>query len=169
MTPSIQDAVSLFERERDAIWLNAPAEILVLAKGENPRGIGSRGQYLTPILFAEGAARSLADETLWGILRLCDMPNVDLRTLKAMTRELVGRKAGFFELFGLEHVANLIRVYVDATEFAQSTDELKVLTAAMCSYVNRVQVWIDAAFPWGLCNGYMRAAYGSRNAEGVES
>ena len=164
----IDDAVALFERERDAIWLTAPEEIVVLSKGTNPRGIGSRGQYLTPILFAEGAARSLADETLWGVLQLCDKPGMDLDTLKAVVTELVGRKVGFFELFGLEHVSGLVATYVRVAAGAQSAADLKRPTVAMISYVNRVQVWIDAAFPWGLCSGYMRPAMPRRTSTATE-
>ncbi|MGE0797171.1 MAG: cyclophilin-like fold protein [Lautropia sp.] len=162
MSLSIDDAVALFVREREAIWLSAPAEIAVLASGSNPRGIGSRGQYLTPILFAEGAARSLADETLWGVLQLCDRPGIDLDTLKAVVVELVGRKVGFFELFGLEHVRGLVATYVAVAKEAPNVEALRRLTVAMIGYVNRVHVWIDAAFPWGLCSGYPRPAAARR-------
>ena len=153
---SIDDAIALFENERDRIWLAPPDEISELSKGSHPRGIGSRGQYLTPIMFAEGAARSLADETLWGVMALCDQDDTDLATLKAVVAELVGRKAGFFELFGLQHVADMVAEYVGVAGAAQDAAELKRLTVAMVSYVNRVHVWIDAAFPWGLCSGFMR-------------
>lgn len=165
---SIDEAVALFEREREAIWLEQPEEIRVLAQGESPRGIGSRGQYLTPIMFAEGAARSLADETLWVIMLLCERPGIDLGTLKAVVSEMVGRKAGFFELFGLEHAATMVRTYVEVAECAGSAADLKRLTEAMIGYVNRVHVWIDAAFPWGVCSGYMRAGHGRRGPDGME-
>lgn len=159
---SIDEAIALFESERDRIWLAAPDEITVLSKGTNPRGIGSRGQYLTPIMFAEGAARSLADETLWEIMALCDRDGMDLATLKAVVTGMVGRKAGFFELFGLQHVADMVGIYVNVAETARDTAELKRLTGAMVSYVNRVHVWIDAAFPWGVCSGFMRPEQGRR-------
>jgi hypothetical protein len=153
---STEDAIALFASERDRIWLSPPEEITVLSKGTNPRGIGSRGQYLTPIMFAEGAARSLADETLWEIMALCDRDGTDLTTLKAVVTGMVGRKAGFFELFGLPHISEMIGIYVSVAETVQDTAELRRLTVAMVSYVNRVHVWIDAAFPWGVCSGFMR-------------
>lgn len=164
---SIDDAIALFQAERDKIWLSEPEEITVLSRGTNPRGIGSRGQYLTPIMFAEGAARALADETLWSLIELCDQDAVDLPTLKAVINAMVGRKAGFFELFGLQHVADMVESYVNVAETAQNTDELKRLTIAMVSYVNRVHVWIDAAFPWGVCSGYMRAERGRDTSGGA--
>ncbi len=168
MAMAVDEAVELFHRERDAIWLKQPDEIAVLARGTSPRGIGSRGQYLTPIMFAEGAARSLADETLWVIAILCDREGIDLPTVKAVVAEMVGRKAGFFELFGLEHAAHLVRLYVEVAGEVDDVSELKRLTEAMIGYVNRVHVWIDAAFPWGVCSGYMRAGYGHRGPDGME-
>jgi hypothetical protein len=132
------------------------------------QGVGSRGQYLTPLIFAEGTARSLADETLWVIHLMCDRPDTDLATLKVMISELVGRKAGFFELFGLEHAAGLVRTYIGLAQTTQDLAELQRLTDAALAYANRVHVWLDAAFPWGVCTGFMRAGYGTRNADGLE-
>lgn len=168
MAMTVEDAVALFHRERYAIWLEAPDEIKVLERGESPRGIGSRGQYLTPIMFAEGTARSLADETLWVIALLCDRPGIDVPTIHQVIEEMVGRKAGFFELFGLEHAAERVRLFVEVAKTVDDPSELKALTEAVIGYVNRLHVWIDAAFPWGVCSGYMRAGYGRRGPDGLE-
>lgn len=75
---TIDEAIALFGRECKAIWLAQPEEIRILSRGESPRGVGSRGQYLTPLMFAEGTARSLADETLWVVRLMCDRPDTDL-------------------------------------------------------------------------------------------
>lgn len=165
---SIDEVITLFGRECEAIWLTQPEEIRILSRGESPRGVGSRGQYLTPLIFAEGTARSLADETLWVIHLMCDRPETDLATLKVMISELVSRKAGFFELFGLEHAAGLIRTYIEVAQTTQNLGDLQRLTDAALAYANRVHVWLDAAFPWGVCTGFMRAGYGTRNADGLE-
>jgi hypothetical protein len=85
-----------------------------------------------------------------------------------MISELVGRKAGFFELFGLEHAAGLVRTYIGLAQTTQDLAELQRLTDAALAYANRVHVWLDAAFPWGVCTGFMRAGYGTRNADGLE-
>lgn len=165
---TIDEAIALFGRECEAIWLTQPEEIRILSRGESERGVGSRGQYLTPLIFAEGTARSLADETLWVVHLMCDRPETDLPTLKRMISELVSRKAGFFELFGLEHAAGLIRTYIELAQQAKDLAELQRLTDAALAYANRVHVWLDAAFPWGVCTGFMRAGYGTRNADGLE-
>jgi hypothetical protein len=165
---TIDEAIALFGRECEAIWLEQPEEIRILSRGESARGVGSRGQYLTPLMFAEGTARSLADETMWVIHLMCDRPETDLATLKVMITELVSRKAGFFELFGLEHASELIRTYIAVAQTAQDLAELQRLTDAALAYANRIHVWLDAAFPWGVCTGFMRAGYGTRNADGLE-
>lgn len=155
---SVDEAVALFERERVAIWLSPPDEILRLGAGTSPRGIGSRGQYLTPIMFAEGAARSFADEVLWTLVQLCDDPDLDLATLKAYAAALSRKKAGFFAFVGLDHLSDMTGRYVDAALAAENAGELRRLTVAFLPYVNRAHVWIDAAFPWGLCSGFRRPA-----------
>lgn len=165
---TIDEAIALFQRECETIWLKQPEEIRILSRGESPRGVGSRGQYLTPLIFAEGAARSLADETLWVVHLMCDRPETDLATLKVMIGELVSRKAGFFELFGLEHASGLMRKYIEVAQSAPDLAALQRLTDAALAYANRVHVWLDAAFPWGVCTGFMRPGYGTRDADGLE-
>jgi hypothetical protein len=165
---ALEEAIALFQRECEAIWLKQPEEIRILSRGEGVRGVGSRGQYLTPLIFAEGTARSLADETMWVVRLMCDRPETDLATLKVVISEMVGRKAGFFELFGLEHVSGLVRTYIAEAQAVENLDDLRRLTDAALAYANRVHVWLDAAFPWGVCTGFMRPGYGTRNAEGLE-
>lgn len=166
---TIEEAIALYKRECEAIWLTQPEEIRILARGETPQGVGSRGQYLTPLMFAEGTARSLADETLWVIHLMCDRPDTHLPTLKVMISELVSRKAGFFELFGLEQAAGLMRNYIEVAQTTENLSDLQRLTDAALAYANRIHVWLDAAFPWGVCTGFMRAGYGTRNADGLET
>ena len=92
----------------------------------------------------------------------------EFRLLLDVISEMVGRKAGFFELFGLEHASGLIRTYIAEAQAVESLDDLRRLTDAALAYANRVHVWLDAAFPWGVCTGFMRPGYGTRNAEGLE-
>ena len=56
----VEEVVELFERER-IYWLEQPEGS---SSSRRHRGHRIRGQYLTPIMFAEGAARNLADEVL---------------------------------------------------------------------------------------------------------
>src|SRR5690606_41260072 len=146
-TMKVEEVVELFERERDAIWLEQPEEIRILSRGEHPRGIGSRGQYLTPIMFAEGAARNLADEVLWSIIGFCDRPELDFATLKVMAAEMTGRKSGIFELFGLEHVSETISFYACAVDVPRDRVVLMCHSTALTVYIYQSQFWSHTALP----------------------
>ena len=103
---TVDEAIQRFESERQRIWLESPADVAALGRGEVPRGTGARGQYLSTIIFAEGETRTLADEMLWGIIRVGeDDPNVDLKTLQAIIRQIIGYKADFFDFVSLPEAA----------------------------------------------------------------
>jgi hypothetical protein len=91
---TVDEVIARFEQEREKIWFEQPAEIADLGKGIVPRGTGARGQYLSTIIFAEGEARTLADEMLWGLIRVAeDNPEADLKTLQLLIKEIIGYKA----------------------------------------------------------------------------
>jgi hypothetical protein len=152
-----EQVIEALESERKRIWLKAPQEVKDLGNGIVPRGTGSRGQYLSTLIFAEGEARTLADEMLWGLLQVADKPGMDLPTLQAVVTQIIGYKADFFDFVGLPEAAKFVHLYVDAASKAKTMDEFVKLTAAAISYANRIHMWIDAAFPWGICNGFKRA------------
>jgi hypothetical protein len=154
---SIDSMIVELEAERERIWLKPPQEVVDLGNGIVPRGTGSHGQYLSTLIFAEGEARTLADEMLWGILQLSEKPGMHLPTLQAMITEIIGYKADFFDFVGLPEAGRLIHKYVEDAEQAKTVPELVQLTRAALSYANRIHMWIDAVFPWGLGNGFKRA------------
>jgi hypothetical protein len=45
---------------------------------------------------------------------------------------------------------------VDAVGVCADLDEFSELTAAALSYANRIHMWIDFVFPWGVTNGFPR-------------
>jgi hypothetical protein len=153
---SVDDVIAELEREREAIWLIIPEEVKALGRGEVPRGTGARGQYLSTLMFAEGEARTLADEMLWGLLQVCETPGADLATLQAVIVEIIGYKADFLDFVGLPHAASLIHRYVEATADVTSLGELHRLTSAAISYANRLHMCVDAVYPWALGNAFPR-------------
>jgi hypothetical protein len=154
---STDNVVRELEGEREKIWLKCPQEVKDLGNGIVPRGTGSRGQYLSTLIFAEGEARTLSDEMLWGILQVAEKPGMDLATLQAIITQIIGYKADFFDFVGLPEAAGFVHKYVAAAEKAKTIPELVKLTGAALSYANRIHMWIDAVFPWGLGNGFKRA------------
>lgn len=171
----VEDAIAKLEEEREAIWLDLPSEVAAISRGEIPRGTGSKGQYLATLIFAENELRTLSDEVLWYIWELAAVKGgADLTTLRAIITSLVGYKADMFDFVGLPRAAGLIRDYVAAVSECQDLDEFGRLTGAALTYVNRLHMWVDLIFPWGVCDGFRRvppaAARGSASASagGVE-
>lgn len=153
---TVDEAINLFEAERQRIWLQGPDDVLALGRGEIPRRTGARGQYLSTIIFAEGETRTLADEMLWGIIRVAEDTTADLKTLQAMIQQIIGYKADFFDFVSLPEAARITKVYVETAMSCTSIEELLRLTYAMISYANRLHMWVDFILPWGLGDGFRR-------------
>lgn len=153
---SVDDAIRALDEERERIWLSCPQEVLDMGRGIMPRRTGSHGQYLSTLIFAEGEARTLSDEMLWGMLQIMGRGDADLSTLQALIGEIVAYKADFFDFVGMPAAGALVHRYVDAAQECTSIEELERLTGAALSYVNRLHMWVDAVFPWGVTNGFKR-------------
>jgi hypothetical protein len=150
------EVIAALDRERERIWLTAPDEVRAMGRGIMPRRTGSHGQYLSTLIFAEGEARTLSDEMLWGMLQVMGRGNADLATMQALIAEIVAYKADFFDFVGMPEAAALIHRYVDAACACTSIEELERLTSAALTYANRLHMWVDAVFPWGVTNGFKR-------------
>jgi hypothetical protein len=50
----------------------------------------------------------------------------------------------------------MISRYVEAAQACGSIDELEQLSSAALGYVNRLHMWVDQVFPWGVCDGFKR-------------
>ncbi len=152
----VAEVIAELDAERERIWLTCPQEVADMGQGRIPRRTGSHGQYLTTLIFAEGEARTLSDEFLWGIIELSQTETLDLPTLKLLVRQIVGYKADFFDFVGMPQAAGLVARYVAAAQEAASLEEFLALTNAAISYVNKLHMWVDAVFPWGVTNGFKR-------------
>jgi Cucumopine synthase C-terminal helical bundle domain len=153
---STDEVIAALDQERERIWLTAPDEVRAMGRGIMPRRTGSHGQYLSTLIFAEGEARTLSDEMLWGMLQVMGRGDADLTTLQALIAEIVAYKADFFDFVGMPQAAALIHRYVDAACACTSIGELERLTQAALTYANRLHMWVDAVFPWGVTNGFKR-------------
>lgn len=154
----VTDVIAELNAEREKIWLECPQEIVNMGKGIIPRRTGSHGQYLSTLMFAESEARTLSDEVLWGIIEASETHTLDLATLQVLVNQIVGYKAAFFDFVGMPEAGGFIARYVEAADAATSLDEFLALTNAAISYVNKVHMWVDAVFPWGVTNGFKRVS-----------
>jgi Cucumopine synthase C-terminal helical bundle domain len=148
--------IQALNTERERIWLTCPSEVLDMGHGIMPRRTGSHGQYLSTLIFAEGEARTLSDEMLWGLLQVMGRGEADLGTVQAIIAEIVAYKADFFDFVGMPAAASLVHRYVAAAQECTNVEELEQLTSAALTYVNRLHMWVDAVFPWGVTNGFKR-------------
>jgi hypothetical protein len=155
-TVDIDAVIERLDAERERIWLEPPDEVVAMGKGIVPRRTGSHGQYLTTLIFAEGEARTLSDEMLWGILEVARATTPDLATLQAIISQIVGYKADFFDFVGMPEAAGLIHDYVAAAQACTTVEELVRLTESAITYANRLHMWVDAVLPWGVTNGFKR-------------
>jgi len=154
----VTDVIAELNAEREKIWLECPQEITNMGKGIIPRGTGSHGQYLSTLMFAESEARTLSDEVLWGIIEVSETNKLDLVTVQLLVNQIVGYKAAFFDFVGMPEAGSHVARYVEASNAATSMEEFLELTGAAISYVNKVHMWVDAVFPWGVTNGFKRVS-----------
>jgi hypothetical protein len=152
----VTDVIAELNAEREKIWLECPQEISNMGKGIIPRRTGSHGQYLSALMFAESEARTLSDEVLWGIIEVSETETLDLKTVQLLINQIVGYKAAFFDFVGMPEAGGHVARYVEASNAAESIEEFLELTRAAISYVNKVHMWVDAVFPWGVTNGFKR-------------
>lgn len=156
MSNAVDEMIATLEAEREAIWLTIPDEVAALGRGEVPRGTGARGQYLSTLMFAEGEARTLSDEMLWGLIQVCEIETSDLATLQSIIKQIIGYKADFFDFVGLPHAASVIHQFVEVAGGAESLADLHRLCSAAISYANRLHMTVDAVYPWALGNAFPR-------------
>jgi hypothetical protein len=149
------DVVATLQAELDEIWLTIPDEVRALGVGDVPIGTGARGQYLATVMYAEGEARSLANDLMWAVIRLAENPASDLGTIKALM-EIVHDKANFFEFVALPHAASVIHQYAAGVESADDLAQVHRLASAGLSYANRLHMCLDAVFPWAMTNAFPR-------------
>lgn len=153
----VQTVIDELEAERERIWLSIPKDVNDLGQGIIPRMTGPKKQYFTSLLYADGEARTLADEILWGLIEISGKPEADLDTLKLVVTQIVDYKADFFDFVGLPLTCKWTHRYAEGARAAETLEEFAAVTGAALSYMNRVHMWIQSVFPWGIASAFPRA------------
>jgi hypothetical protein len=153
----VQDVIAELDAERERIWLTLPEDVRDLGNGIIPRMTGPKKQYFTSLLYADGEARTLADEVLWGLIEISQKPGADLDTLKMVVTQVVDYKADFFDFVGLPLTCRWTHRYAEGARAAETFEEFREVTGAALSYMNRVHMWIQSVFPWGIASAFPRA------------
>lgn len=153
----VHDVIAELDAERERIWLTLPEDVRDLGNGIIPRLTGPKKQYFTSLLYADGEARTLADEVLWGLIEISRKPDADLDTLKMVVNQIVDYKADFFDFVGLPLICKWTHRYAEGARAAETLEEFREVTGAALSYMNRVHMWIQSVFPWGIASAFPRA------------
>ncbi len=153
----VDDVIAELNAERERIWLTLPEDVRDLGNGIIPRLTGPKKQYFTSLLYADGEARTLADEILWGLIEISRNPDADLDTLKLVVNQVVDYKADFFDFVGLPLTCRWTHRYAEGARAAETLEEFREVTGAALSYMNRVHMWIQSVFPWGIASAFPRA------------
>lgn len=153
----VQDVIAELDAERERVWLTLPEDVSDLGNGIVPRLTGPKKQYFTSLLYAEGEARTLADEVLWGLIEISQKPGADLETLKMVVNQIVDYKADFFDFVGLPLTCKWTHRYAEGARAAENLEEFRAVTGAALSYMNRIHMWIQSVFPWGIATAFPRA------------
>lgn len=153
----VHDVIAELEAERERVWLTLPEDVRDLGNGIIPRMTGPKKQYFTSLLYAEGEARTLADEVYWGLIEISRRPDADLVTLKMVVNQIVDYKADFFDFVGLPLTCKWTHRYAEGARAAGTLEEFRDVTGAALSYMNRVHMWIQSVFPWGIATAFPRA------------
>ena len=152
----VQDVITELDQERERVWLILPEDVRDLGNGVIPRMTGPKKQYFTSLLYAEGEARTLADEILWGLIEVAGKPDADLATLKMIVTQVVDYKADFFDFVGLPLTCAFTHRYAVGARAAETAEEFIAVTGAALSYMNRIHMWIQSVFPWGIASAFPR-------------
>lgn len=128
---------------RQAIWLNAPADLARLRAKK-----GARQQGASAVLYATAKLGQLA-VFLNHLRQVAKQNKVDLETLRVTTDSLLEFYAGQYGgFYGLTDTAQIVRLGKDALAEVKTLEEYVQLVGELALYVSRVDYWVDFLIPW---------------------
>ncbi len=128
---------------RQAIWLNAPADIARLRTKK-----GTRHQGASAVLYATAKLGQLA-VFLNHLRQVAQQNKVDLETMRVTTDSLLEFYASQYGgFYGLTDTAQIVRLGKDALAEVKTLEEYVQLVGELALYVSRVDYWVDFLVPW---------------------
>jgi hypothetical protein len=141
------------ETEMRNTWLLPPREIVDIHQGRIASGAGSRGQWLSTLVFVNGETRPLGYCGLGGLMQISRHPEISLETLQLITRNFIKVPAEFLGYCGLDHLWNFVQRTIAVLPELQSKDEYFSLVSALALYTNQLNAWNLHFYPWDLAEG----------------
>ncbi|MDR3359746.1 MAG: hypothetical protein LBO20_03655 [Bifidobacteriaceae bacterium] len=153
MTASLDALVAELERETDRIWLEEPAEIVLIRNGVTVGGGGSAGQYFSVLVHLEAFMMILGPHVMFRLLLLAKDESIDVHALRETTLTLFERPFAHFEFLGDLGLASVHRLgdrYLDELRTIEDREDFVRLTTAFVTFFNRMFRWVHGIFPWNL-------------------
>ena len=141
------------EEELSKIWIEETAEFRKIRVGLVDSGAGSAGQYFSNLVHLEAYTLLLGQHLIYSALKYADEPDIDLKTLIAITHESTGGTFDSFEFLGdlgLQTLHRLGEKYLAVLPSLENKEQFKELTGSLLSYTTRCHRWMHLYFPWGL-------------------
>lgn len=167
MTTTLDELIAELERETDRIWLDEPAEIVLVRNGVTVGGGGSAGQYFSVLVHLEAFMMILGPHVMFRLLLLAKDEQIDLYALRETTLTLFERPFAHFEFLGdlgLSSVHRLGDRYLDELRTIESREDFVRLTVAFVTFFNRMFRWVHGIFPWNL-----GAVFAKQDVEDVDA
>jgi hypothetical protein len=151
MSQNWEDIKEEINRETEKIAFTPPREVLKIFKyGIFDRGAGTRGQYFTTLVFAQGVCRALAYDCVNNLVYITEEESFNLEHLKIMVKQYLPSNAEFLGYCGLENIWKFVQEILDALDTLKSKEELVELINSLNLYLARMYTWVHHFFPWNI-------------------
>jgi hypothetical protein len=154
MTQSVSRDLELLAAEVTAetqrIWLNEPEEVRKLRLGLVETGAGSKGQYFTTLVFANGEVRALGYLSLTTLEICAKDSEFDLPQLRKVAKSLLAVSGEYLGYSGFDKIWNYLSRLLALINEAESKAGFAEAISALRLYVNRMNGWVHFYFPWAV-------------------
>lgn len=142
--------------EVETLALTPPSDLSAVYSGaSNPNKAGTNGTRLTRMVFVDGETRPLGYNVLGALLRRgvhlrgASLTDPQFAMLKDLSRDLLKTPSGFLGYAGLYHLDDYVTSYLSILD-SLTIEGYVALTGMLATYVNLLNGWNLALFPWHL-------------------
>ena len=136
------EEIKKIKTERQKIWINEPLELKELRKRK-----GTYDNRISPFIYAE-EENSMLEDVLYR-LRMVANKDVDLNSLRIITIDILHGFMGRIKAwYGLKSTVSCLNYAIEALEKIKNKNKYVEVVDELMLFVNKTNLWIDAAIPW---------------------
>jgi hypothetical protein len=163
-SPTVQALIDDIQGELERVWVTPPPELVNIHEGRIPSRAGSYDQYFATMVFVNGETRPLGYGALGGLVKSCQLSDIDLATLRQVTPNFIRVPAEFLGYCGLERLWDFTQRTIAVLGELRSKAEYLSLISTLALYANRLNGWNLHLFPWHHGDQYRYATAPKRAA-----